>query len=92
MQSANLSPALFTLLIEQAAAGAVRPANLIGNITAMSVAKYGDHSAYFEKLAPRQYVVHLKDGDNEVGTSEASTPVEAKLEVLGYLISKVKVK
>lgn len=90
MQAANLSPALFTLLIEQAAKGAVRPANLVANITAMQVAKYGEHSSYFEKLAPRSYLVHFKTGDTEVGETQAATPVEAKLEVLGYLIAKAK--
>lgn len=90
MQSANLSPALFSLLLEQAAKGAVRPANLVANVTALQVCKYGEHSAFFEKLAPREYLVHFSTGDNEVSSTTASTPVEAKLEVLGYLINKAK--
>lgn len=90
MQTNTLSPSLFALLLEQAAEGKVRPANLISNVQNGQPVTWQHHSAAFTKDAPGRFTVTFYRDAQAVGTEFASTPVEAKLMVLDYVISQVK--
>lgn len=79
-QITALSPALFSVLLDQVAQGKVRPANLVGNVFANVKMTHNNKTASFVKEAPGRYTVHLGDAQEP-----ASSPVEAKLLIIDYL-------
>lgn len=86
----TLSPSLFGVLIEQAAQGHVKPANLVNNVQANVALSYKDRSANFIKTRPGFYKVSFMLDNEPYEEHEASSPVECKLMVLDYLIEGAK--
>lgn len=89
-QVPSLSPALLSVLIEQAAQGNVKSHALIGVVDANTPLTYKDHSAVFTKTRPGEYIITMHQNGNEIGKSFVNSPVEAKLEVLDFVISMAK--
>lgn len=87
-----LSPSLFAVLINQAADGNLRPASLIANVQAGMPITYQSVKAEFEKESPGNYIVRMYKDNNQIGEEPASTPVEAKMMVLDYLIAHAQQK
>lgn len=85
-QQNTLSPSLFAVLLQQAAQGTVKAANLVANVQANLPISFREHSAMFVKDKPGAYEVVLYQNGQEIGRTACSSPVEAKLEVLDYLI------
>lgn len=62
-QAISLSPALFNVLIANAANGSVRPANLVSNIQTNTPYTFKDRKAQFRKEAPGRFTVEMfKEG------------------------------
>lgn len=89
-QANTLSPSLFAVLVEQAAQGHVSTASLVANVQANIPFGFRHVSASFSKDAPGRYTVTLYRDAQEVGNKQASSPVEAKLLVLDYLIAQAR--
>jgi hypothetical protein len=85
-----LAPSLFAVLLEQVAQGHVRPASLVANVQNNIPVSYREHSAQMTKEAPGRFHVQFFKDAQPVGQEQASTPVEAKLLVLDYLVSQVR--
>jgi len=86
----NLSPQVFAYIIEGLAKGDIQPYNIHSQVHADTPLHYKNFSAVFTKEGPGNYTVTMvKDGTN-IGVERAGTPVEAKMMVLGYLQSCVK--
>lgn len=84
----TLSPALLSVLFELAAEGRVQKANLIGQVQQDVPLMYKDSSVKFIKHAPGNFTVHMIEAGTEVATAQVSSPVEAKLVTLDYIIAK----
>lgn len=88
--AASLSPSLFSMLIEQAAQGAVKPSALMNNVQANTEYKVGDVSAKFVKVGPGHFNVTVTNGDGVAHDERAITAIESKLMVLDALIDSRK--
>ncbi len=79
---------LFELIIQQAAQGTVKPHQLIASIKAGELHTAGNRGARFTKTRPGVFRLELFEEDmtKPADTTEASSPVEAKLSVIDWLI------
>lgn len=86
----TLSPSLFAVLLEGAADGSVRVANLVGQVQSDQPVSWKHVSASFHKNAPGDFTVsYFRDGQ-QVSQEAAVAPLEAKLMVLDHVIQAIK--
>ena len=85
MPTQSLSPSLLNVMIEQAAAGRIRPSTLVSNIQANNQYSYKDASGKFSKVRPGLYRVELGDKVEEV---ESATT--AKMLILETLVDAAR--
>jgi hypothetical protein len=92
MPQANntLSPSVFAALLRSVAEGSLRAASLMANVQNDIPISFKRHSAKFTKQAPGSFRITFYEDAHEVGSEMASTPAEAKMLVLEYLVSKVQ--
>lgn len=81
---------LMSVILEQAAEGKVRPAQMVNSIRNNERLDYGPYGVSFVKVRPGVFKVQHFEENEMVREEEASTPVEAKLLVIDAGIEAVK--
>jgi hypothetical protein len=83
---------MFELMVAAVAAGQAKTHNLLQSARANQLMQAGERGALFTKQRPGQFLIELYEGDMQKPVSEenATSPVEAKLSALQWLVDGMK--